>query len=300
MSKAKYFYVYAVINFEQRRAYIGSRGSEKHPLKDPYMGSYDRKSDFKPIKKLVLSEHESRKEAFEAEREWQLRFDVVESPLFVNKGIVNSLGFTGYGRKLTKEQRKKFIESQQILAKPVTLQNIKTLEILKFSSQTKAARFLGCTITSINNLINGRSKSVRDYVLPGTDIEAVGINGINKKVKLKWIKTGKILSFRSIKEAAEFSGSDRTGISKLLAGEILSSGGYTLPQINELEVGIRRTYKKIRIQNEATKEILEFDSYAKAAKYLGCYKTGITKLAKQQVKRIRGHVLAPKPDLVDS
>jgi hypothetical protein len=300
MTKTEYFYVYAVINFEQRLAYIGSRGSTKTPLEDSYMGSYDKKSGFIPQKKLVLSEHGSRKEAFEAEKEWQIKFNVAESPLFVNKGIVNALGFSSYGRRLNEEQRRKFREALQVNAKPITLQNPETLEVFEFSSITKAAEFLNCPITSVSNVVRGVSKSVRGYVIPGTDPATVGFAALSKSVTLKCMETGQILKFKSIKEAAEFAKCDRSGISKLIAGEILSSGRCTLPDSDTNKVGKRFHCKKVRIKNKETEEVFEFHSQTEAAKFLGCWKTGVSKLVKKKIKQLKGYVLAPEPDSTDS
>ena len=295
MPKAKYFYVYAVINFEQRKAYIGSRGSTRPPLEDSYMGSYDKKSGFIPKQKLILSEHGSRREAFEAEREWQIKFDVVNSHLFVNKGIVNALGFSCYGRRLNEEQKIKFREALQVNAKPIALQHPETLEVFEFSSITKAAEFLNCPITCVSNLVRGVSKSVRGYVIPGTDLNNVGFAALSKSVTLKLIKTGEILQFSSIKKAAEFTNCDRSGISKLIAGEILSSGGYTLPETDENKVGFKRTCKKVKIKNKQTGEVLEFNSQTEAAKFLGCWKTGVCKLVKKEIKQLKGYVLESDP-----
>lgn len=300
MSEAKYFYVYAVVNFEQRLAYIGSRGSVCPPCEDGYMGSYNKKSGFTPKKKLILSEHSSRMEAFESEREWQIKFDVVKSPLFVNRGIVNALGFSSYGRRLNEEQRKKFREALQVNAKPIALQNPETFEIFEFTSITRAAEFLNCPITSVSNVVRGLSKSVRGYIIPGTDPSKVGFAALNKSVTLKCMETGKILEFGSLKEAAEYAKCDRSSISKLIACEILSAGKVTLPNTNPDTVGIRRRCKKVKIMNKETKEIVEFFSQTEAAKFLGCWKTGVCKLVKKEIKQLKGYVLAPEPDLIDS
>ena len=74
MKEKNYNYVYAVVNFTQRLAYIGSRGSNKPPLEDPYMGSFKKGLKFFPNKKIILSEHVTRKEAYEAERKWQIKY----------------------------------------------------------------------------------------------------------------------------------------------------------------------------------------------------------------------------------
>lgn len=296
-SKAQYFYVYAVVNFEQRLAYIGSRGSKITPLEDSYMGSYSRDSNFRPTKKIILSEHQSRTEAFEAEREWQIKFDVVKSPLFVNKGIVHCNGFSSFGRIMPEEEK---IRRKLLNTKPVSLKDIETGEVLRFDSQSLAAEFIGCSVKNVNNLVKNRSKSLRNYTLPETNVEATGVNALRRPVVLKWIETGKIIEFSSVGDAAKFAKCDYTGISKLSSGVILSSGGFTLPDQDVNKVGSGRIKKSIQIQNIKTGGLLEFSSYTKASKFLGCWKTGVHKLANKQIKSLKGYVLAPETALQDS
>lgn len=293
-SKRLYFYVYAVVNFEQKLAYIGSRGSEIPPIEDAYMGSYSRDSDFWPTKKIILSEHKNRTEAFEAEREWQIKFDVAKSPLFVNKGIVHCNGFSAFGRIMPEEEK---IRRKLLNTKPVSLKDMETGEILRFDSQSLAAEFIGCSVKNVNNLVKGRSKSLRNYTLPETSVEATGVNALKRSVVLKWIKTGEIIEFNSVGDAAKFAKCDYTGISKLLSGVILSSGGFTLPDQDISGVGSNRIKRRIQIQNIRTGKILEFSSYTEASKFLGCWKTGVHKLANKQIKSLKGYRLASGADL---
>lgn len=293
----KYFYVYAVVNFDQRLAYIGSRGSTLPPLEDAYMGSYAKDSNFRPVKKIILSEHQNRAEAFEAEREWQIKFNVAKSTLFVNKGIVHCNGFSAFGRVMPKEER----ERRKLLnRKPVSLKDAKSEKILQFESQSAAAEFIGCSVKNVNNLVRRRTKSIGNYTLPETDIKSTGVNALKRPVVLKWIETGEILRFDSVGDAAKFAKCDYTGISKLLSCNILSAGGFTLPEYDINKIGYNRFKKPVKIQNIETGEVLEFQSYTEASKFLKCWKTGVHKLANKQIKSLKGYRLAPEADSPES
>lgn len=239
-AKAKYFYVYAVINFEQRLAYIGSRGSTKKPLEDHYMGSYDKNSNFQPKKKLILSTHNNREEAYEAEREWQIKFDVAKSNLFVNRGIHTSSGFSNYGRKFNQELCRQISErNKEIMNKPemkkrlkdlsrevaiqFSIKNIKTGKVLTFESIKETARFLQVNPGDIYKLRKGRVSRLKEYCLPDTDLSI-----FNKTFVLEHKITRKRVQFNSRKDAAEFIGCHRSRIDGLLRGERKTVNKYFL------------------------------------------------------------------------
>lgn len=291
MSKSKYFYVYAVVNFEQRLAYIGSRGSLRNPIKDPYMGSYDKNSGFNPNKKIILSEHATRAEAYEAEREWQIKFDVAASPLFVNKGIHTSSGFSMYGRKLEGAHKLKSInhllkevEKQCI---PVKLKNIHTNEVREFKSISEAARELKLSQPQLGFVVKGECLKTGDWCLAKTSLEV-----FNKSFSLKNSKTGEVKEFKSHDEAAEYIGVSRRLIQKVLNGKQVSTNGFTLPQTDDSRVVLHT--KSVRLMNAFTKEIKEFKTLSDAAAYLEVQTVNISMVLSKKRVCTKGYVLAPK------
>lgn len=301
MSKAKYFYVYAVINFEQRLAYIGSRGSKRPPLEDSYMGSYSKKIEFNPTKKLILSEHATREEAYKAEQMWQVKFDVAKSPLFVNRGILTSSGFSNYGKRLSEEEKRKISARSKALmqdenrrkqkreemkhrAKPLSLKNIETGELLEFESLLAASRALGISNTQLSMLGRGAYKRTGNYCLSSTNLE-----DLDTSIKLKYAKTGEIFTFKNQVEAAEKIGTSSGVISRLMSKEKISIKGYCLP---ETDSSLVKPYKKaIKLMNSFTGEVKEFNKLTDAAQDLGVNHSALSGLLNGRLRSCAGHVL---------
>lgn len=286
--KAKYFYVYAVVNFEQRLAYIGSRGSVKPPEEDLYMGSYDKASRFTPLKKLILSNHSSRKEAFEAEREWQIKFNVSNSPLFVNKGIHTSSGFSTFGRKRPKEEMEGI---KKALSKEVKLKNYKTQQIVEFNSYSEAAKAAKVSPSSIVAVVKGRQTIAGDYVMPATAEEQIKKALQKKSVAVKHIKTGEIFEFESYIKAANFIGVSAKCISHLVEGRIKFTGEFVRPDRNADFISKLGNSKQISLQNIKTREVAHFESLGAAARFLKCSSQSVSELAKGKSLRIKGYSL---------
>lgn len=118
--------------------------------------------------------------------------------------------------------------------------NIKTLEVLRFSSQTEAANKLGLNFRNINGVIKGRRNQVGNYwFTEDDDIDSIKDNKnklrmvIDKKI---WkhpviainIKTLAVLYFLSRKEAGDKLGiSMHTGsISRVIKGYLNQTHGY--------------------------------------------------------------------------
>lgn len=70
------------------KKYIGSF-THKEGINDAYLGSYTDK-EFKPDKKIILCECETREAAYEKEREMQIALNVVDDPTYVNKVICDT------------------------------------------------------------------------------------------------------------------------------------------------------------------------------------------------------------------
>lgn len=301
MSKAKYFYVYAVINFEQQLAYIGSRGSKLPPLEDSYMGSYSKTIEFNPTKKLILSTHSTREEAYKAEQMWQVKFDVAKSPLFVNRGILTSSGFSNYGKKLSEEEiqkisarskklmqdenkRREKRESMKHRAKPLSLKNIETGELLEFESLLAASRALGISNAQLSMLRRGAYKRTGNYCLSSTNLEA-----FDATIKLKYAKTGEIFVFESQTDAAKKIGTSSGQVCKVVNGNRTSIKGYCLP---ETDSSLVKPYKKaIKLINSFTGEVKKFNKLKEAAKDLGVGHTSLSGLLKGRLKSCAGYVL---------
>lgn len=301
MSKAKYFYVYAVINFEQRLAYIGSRGSKLPPLEDSYMGSYSKKIEFNPTKKLILSEHATREEAYKAEQMWQVKFDVAKSPLFVNKGILTSSGFSNYGKKLSEEEKQKISarskklmqdenkrrekrESMKHRAKPLSLKNIETGELLEFESLLAASRALNISHVQLSMLRRGAYKRTGNYCLSSTNLE-----DLDTSIKLKYAKTGEIFVFESQSDAAKKIGTSSGQICNVIKGNKTSIKGYCLP---ETDSSLVKPYKRsIKLLNSFTGEIKKFNKLKDAAKDLRVGHSALSGLLKGRLKSCAGYVL---------
>lgn len=302
-SKRLYFYVYAVVNFEQKLAYIGSRGSAKLPDKDTYMGSYDRATGFKPQKKLILGEYTTRKEAYEAEREWQIKFDVAKSNLFVNKGIHTSSGFSNYGLKFSEERKKtqskknkermknpeereKIKNACRHLAKPFSVKDITTAEVINFQSVKEAARFIGINPGDIYKLKRGRILRIKNYCLPETDI-----NQFNKNFELKNIATNEIIKFSSLDEGVQLTGIQKNCLARLVRGERFSSHGYCLPSIKAANKGKSKKPIKVCLKNTITGDIFNFKSMTDAATFLRCKTDKVRSLISKTRKEINGYEL---------
>ena len=72
------FYTYC--SFEPwGRSYIGYSHCDGDPMDHPYLGSYHDKT-FNPTEKVIISFHETREEALEAEIALHDFFDVAEKP----------------------------------------------------------------------------------------------------------------------------------------------------------------------------------------------------------------------------
>ena len=288
MSKAKYFYVYAVINFEQRLAYIGSRGSVKPPLEDPYIGSYDKKSRFMPKKKLILSEHKTRQEAYDAEREWQIKFDVAKSNLFVNKGIHTSAGFSTFGcpspalgRKFTEEEKKRLREKMRPFGKKVSLKKIETGKIVSFHSINEAARELGIFTSSISSLTLGKVQKAGGYCLPDTDVSI-----FLKSVSLKKIDTGEIFEFESSAEASRILGILDSDISRVLSGKRSQAKGYC-----RVDSDIQYVPSSLVLLNVFTNEFVRFESISDAALKLEVDYNAVLRIARGRGVSTCGFIL---------
>lgn len=293
MRKAKYFYVYAVINFEQRLAYIGSRGSVKTPLEDYYMGSYDKKSKFTPKKKLILSEHSTRQEAYDAEREWQIKFDVAKSNLFVNKGIHTSSGFSMYGRSLEDEHRQKSIEvlrrEVEKQSVRVELKNIHTGKVHEFKSLNEAARELNVSQGQLSQLVKGKIKKTKDWCLSDTDTSC-----FDESVTLRNGFTGELEVFDSIEQAMKTTGANKRSLLKLLRGQQVSANGYVLPCAENAEITLHT--RPVRLMNAFTLEIENFETVTQAANFLGVQVVNVSKVLNGTRPCTKGYVLAPEKE----
>lgn len=308
--KASHFYVYAVVNFEQRLAYIGSRGSVMAPLEDSYMGSYDKSSKFKPEKKIVLSEHKTRAEAYEAEREWQLKFNVADSTLFVNKGIHTSSGFSMYGRKLSDEHKAKLSIKfkNRVLSEEQKRKISASRKGMKFTEQHKKK------LSEVN-----KGKKLSEYAKAQLRLANTGRKMSDKckekferhnknqakPVSIKNAFTGELYFFETTAAASRFIGCNRSSIIQLRQQKTNSVKGYIeyhgLDDETE-KIRIKQAKentgrfdpKKIKIFDNVCKKVLTFKSHCEAAKQLKICEQSVNALAKKSIKKIKNgrYVLA--------
>jgi hypothetical protein len=75
------------------RGYIGSRGCKCSPMEDEYFGSFTDKT-FNPTEKIILTEHQTRKEALETEVKLHEFYQVHINPHFANKAKITSSLFS--------------------------------------------------------------------------------------------------------------------------------------------------------------------------------------------------------------
>lgn len=297
MKEKKYNYVYAVINFEQKLAYIGSRGSNTPPMEDPYMGSFRKDSTFKPTKKIVLSAHQTRREAYEAEQIWQIKFDVAKSSLFVNRGILTSSGFsnagrTGYvgsmrGKKHSEQAKKKIRSRMKHRFKSINVKRISTSEVLKFDSIGQAARELSISNTQLSFLLQGKYKRTHDYCLETTDLGVFQSNFV-----LKNVITGELIEGETQTELAQKIGSTSGSISRVFEGKRLSTKGYCLPETDSSLVSLRKPL--IKLFNIVTNKIEFFKGATEAARKIGVSHSLVSMVLSGKRKKAGAYILPPE------
>lgn len=294
MKEKKYNYVYAVVNFDQRLAYIGSRGSNKPPLEDSYMGSFNKNSKFEPVKKIILSEHLTRKEAYEAERDWQIKFNVAKSKLFVNRGILTSSGFSNAGKTggvghmkgktHTEEAKKKIRNKMKDRFKKISVKNIDTGEVFKFDSIGQASRKLCISAAQLSFLLRGIYKRTHNYCLENTDVRL-----LKKHFVLKNSATGEFVVAMSQAELARKIGATSGSICKVFDGTRLSAKGYCLPKtdINLLSIKGRT----VELLDTRTGTVKTFKGVTEAAKEIGVSHSTVSMVLKGKRKKAGNYVL---------
>ena len=297
MKEKKYNYVYAVINFTQKLAYIGSRGSNKPPLEDCYMGSFKKGLKFEPNKKIILSEHSTRKEAYDAERDWQIKYDVAKSLLFVNRGILTSSGFSNAGKTggsspmkgktHSEEVKKKIRNKMKHRFKSINIKNIDTEEVFKFDSIGLASRKLGISAAQLSFLLKGEYKRTHNYCLETTDTSCFKVKFI-----LKNASTGELVEANSQTELAQKIGATSGGVCKIFDGSRLSAKGYCLPETDVKLLGIKN--RTVKLFNTFTKKIEEFNGVLEAAKKIGVSHSLVSMVLKGTRRRANQYVLPPE------
>ena len=302
MKEKKHNYVYAVVNFTQRLAYIGSRGSNKPPLEDPYMGSFKKGVEFFPNKKIILSEHATRKEAYEAERKWQIKYNVAKNVLFVNRGILTSSGFSnagktgGIGSMRGKTQaeatKKKIRDKMKHRFKSINIKNIDTGEVFKFDSIGQASRELGISAAQLSFLLKGDYKRTHNYCLETTDTSCFKVKFI-----LKNASTGELVEATSQSELARKIEATSGEVCRIFDGSRLSTKGYCLPETDIKLLGIKK--RTVKLFNTFTKKIEEFNGVLAAAEKIGVSYSLVSMVLKGNRRRANQYVLPPERNPLD-
>lgn len=297
MKEKKHNYVYAVINFEQRLAYIGSRGSNMPPLVDSYMGSFKKGIKFTPNKKIILSEHLTRKEAYEAEREWQLKYDVAKSSLFVNRGILTSSGFSNAGKvggissmrgkKHTAETKKKIREKLKHRFKNINIKDIGAGEVFRFDSLGQAARELNIPQAALSLLLSGVYKKTHGYCLESTDANIFKTN-----FTLKNVNTGELIEASTQSEMARKIGATSGEVFRLFNKQRFSVKGHCLTDTDIKLLSLKK--RTINLLNTSTGQIEEFKGIVAAATGIGVSHSLVSMVLSGKRLRAKEYVLPPK------
>lgn len=125
-------------------------------------------------------------------------------------------------------------EATKALRKPVVSVNLKTFKVLRFESQSEAARQLGVSRRHVNNVIKGRCKTAGGYWFTEDESEITkekiqeikaitpfldGVVAIN-------LKTCETVYFKTQNGAERQLGVSRVSINHVLRGKQKTAGGY--------------------------------------------------------------------------
>jgi len=103
---------YTYYSYEEwGRGYIGVRSCDCSPEEDLYLGSYTDQT-FEPTHKIILSTHETREEATQAEVDLHEFFNVSTNNHFANKANQTAAGFDYSGRTHSSKTKQKMREQK--------------------------------------------------------------------------------------------------------------------------------------------------------------------------------------------
>ena len=121
------------------------------------------------------------------------------------------------------EETKQIIRGK--LSKKVSLKSLTTGQVLHFSSQVEAHKFLGIRQGVISSVMNGRVNRVGEWAACDENgnflVKNVSIERKTKSVRLLNVITNEVKKFTSVKEAANALGVCESTISKITRGRKL-------------------------------------------------------------------------------
>lgn len=186
--------------------------------------------------------------------------------------------------------------------KPVFAVDLKTNKVLKFESQSEAARQLGIAQENVNAVVNGRLIQTHGYWF--TEDEGEITEERIQKIKNSTCfhnevfavdpKTGKVMRFDSQAEAGRQLGIDKSHIGSVIKGQRETAKGYwftdgeskiTEEKIQEIKGNMRVYFLGgvIAIDLKAQK-VLYFEKQSEAACQLGISRVGVNDVLKGRQK----------------
>lgn len=145
-------------------------------------------------------------------------------------------------RKYNEEYKKNFgTTSAEVLGKPVFAVNLETGKILRFETQSEAARQLDVSQASINSVIKGKLNQTGGYWFTENESEITEekIREIKEKIRFFGrviavnLDTFEILCFKSQSKAARQLGADSSRITQVAKGKRNETHGYWFCYVDE-------------------------------------------------------------------
>lgn len=139
-----------------------------------------------------------------------------------NNSVENLEWCTGEYNNAYKEKYGK--SAAEVSGRPVFAVNLKTFEVLRFESQSEAARQLGVCVGSINSVLKGRYNQAGGFWFTEDESEITEEkiqtikDGIPKEVLAINLKTFKVSRFQSQREAARQLGVNQGHVNHVLKG----------------------------------------------------------------------------------
>lgn len=129
------------------------------------------------------------------------------------------------GKKGVKHKPKTIEIIKQKLSKEITLKNLRTKEVLTFTSQVNAAKFLGTTQGAVALLNSKKNRTLYGWALSDKEgnllVPEAKLDFKAKPVRLMNVETKEVREFRSVKEAAAALNVWSSTVSKIMRGKKL-------------------------------------------------------------------------------
>lgn len=265
------------------RGYIGSRSCKCHPQDDDYYGSYKDKS-FKPTKKLILAVCETKEQRYELEYLFQKLYNVVENPHFANRAFQTTTGFSRLGLANSPESRRKMSESRR--NKPSGMKGKRHSEETK-NKIAKSLKGKPCPSRAVEwteerRAAHSKALTGKKGFKHSEKTKELLREKNSRKLFLKSLETGEVKEFSSQVQASKFLNVGQQVVSNLYRKKSKKIGAWALCDeagctiLNEFDN--KKNYKKVRLVQISTSEVIEFQSVKEAASSLGVWPSTISKI----------------------